>query len=93
MGTAIRSGPGTTRQGEPCAGPMLHSLESTMHGARHAVAAARHATEDLAADAVSRIRRHPLRVAGAVLVASALAGSLVGFGAGWFARMRTHPSR
>jgi hypothetical protein len=50
---------------------------------------ARHAAEDAVAEAALNIRRHPLRtVAGAAIVAG-VAGLLVGFGAGWFARTRT----
>jgi hypothetical protein len=71
---------------DPAHWPTREVLEENLREVRHAVTAARHAAEDVAADAALTIRRHPLRaVAGGVIVAG-LAGVVVGFGAGWFAR-------
>jgi ElaB/YqjD/DUF883 family membrane-anchored ribosome-binding protein len=64
-------------------------MQESAREARRAVAAARHAADDLAADAVARVRSHPLRATGIAVVTGAVLGSCIGFGFGWFARNRT----
>jgi hypothetical protein len=86
MATAIRSGVMTESPGDPYAWPTFESVKDCVRGAHRAVGAARHATEPLAADAVFKVRRHPLQAVGIAIVAGAVAGSLVGFGFGWVTR-------
>lgn len=93
MATAIRSGVIKESPSEPCAWPTFESLEESVRGARRAVVGARHAAEDVAADAVLKIRRHPLKAIGIAMAAGVVVGSVVGAGFGWFARLRTQPSR
>ena len=62
----------------------IHDLRQ----ARHAVNTARHATEDAMGEAAQNIRRHPFRAVGAAAVVGVVAGALVGFGVGRFARTR-----
>jgi hypothetical protein len=88
MATAIRSGVMTETPGDPCAWPVFESVKDNVRGSQRAIGAARHVTESLAADAVLKVREHPLRAAGIAIVAGAVAGSFVGFGLGWFARTR-----
>jgi ElaB/YqjD/DUF883 family membrane-anchored ribosome-binding protein len=78
----------TESPGEPCAWPVFESVKENVRGAQRAIGAARQATEPFAADAVLKVRRHPLRAVGIATIAGAIAGSLVGFGFGWFARTR-----
>src|SRR5688572_25729334 len=85
MATAIRS----ERPNEPCQWPTLDSMEGTLRGARDAVTAARHVAKDFAANAELEFRRHPVGSVGVAVIAGAVVGSLVGFGAGWFMRSRT----
>lgn len=86
MAIAIRSGVMTESPGDPCAWPIFESVKDNVRGAQRAIGAARHATEPLAADAVLKVRQHPLRAVGIAIVAGAVAGSFVGFGLGWFGR-------
>jgi hypothetical protein len=66
----------------------MESVEENLRQARRVVNATRHAAEDAATEAALRIRRHPLTAVGAAVVAGAIAGGLIGFGAAWFARSR-----
>ena len=88
MATAIRSGVTTETPGEPCAWPAFEAVERGVREARRAVGAARHATEELTTDVVSKVERHPLRAVGFASMAGGVAGLLVGFGFGWFAQTR-----
>jgi len=88
MATAIRSGVMTESPVDPYAWPTFESVKDSVRGAHRAVGAVRHATEPFAADAVLKVRRYPLRAVGIAIVAGAVAGSLVGFGFGWFVRSR-----
>lgn len=88
MATAIRSGVTPETPADPCAWPAFEAVEKGVREARRAVGAARHATEDLTADVVSKVERHPLRAVGIATGAGAVAGLLLGFGFGWFARTR-----
>ena len=84
MATATQTAHAT----EPCRWPTREALEENLREVRRVATTARHAAEDTVAEAALNVRRHPLRaVAGAVLVAG-IAGTLIGFGAGWFARTR-----
>lgn len=84
MATAVQAEPTT----EPCGWPTREEVEETLRAARRAMTSARHSAEDLAADAVSTVRRHPLRSIGAAMFAGAVAGSVVGLGAAFFMRPR-----
>jgi hypothetical protein len=88
MATAIRSGVMPESLGGPYAWPTFQSVKDSVREVHRAVGAARQATEPLAAEAVSRVRQYPLRAVGIAMVAGAVAGSLLGFGFGWFARIR-----
>ncbi len=76
------------RTAEPCRWPTIESVEENLRQARHAVNTARHATEDAMGEAAQNIRRHPLRAVGVAAVVGVVAGALVGFGVGRFARTR-----
>jgi ElaB/YqjD/DUF883 family membrane-anchored ribosome-binding protein len=76
------------RTAEPCRWPTSETVEETLRQARQAVNTARHAAEDAIGEATQDIKRHPLRAVGAAAMAGLCAGTLVGFGAGWFARKR-----
>ena len=76
------------RTAEPCRWPTIESVEENLRQARQAVHTARHAAEDAMGEAAQRITHHPLRAVGGAAMAGVLAGALVGFGAGWFARKR-----
>lgn len=86
MATAIRSGVMAESPSEPCAWPTFESIGEGVRDARRAAVAARHVAEDLADDAVLRIRKHPLRAVGIAMAAGAVAGSVAGFSLGWLAR-------
>lgn len=88
MATAIGSSVATESLGKPCAWATFESMKDSVREARRAVGAARHATENLAADVASKVQGHPLRAAGIAMGAGAVVGSLVGFGFAWFARSR-----
>lgn len=88
MATAIHSSVMTEHLGNLRAWPSLESVTDSMRVARSAVGAARHATENLAAAVVSKVERYPLRAVGIAMGVGAVAGSLVGFGFAWFARIR-----
>ena len=76
------------RVNEPGRWPTREALEENLREVRRVATSARHAAEDAVAEAALNIRRNPLRaVAGAAVVAG-IAGMLVGFGAGLFARNR-----
>jgi hypothetical protein len=67
------------------------SVESTrenLRDARRKLTAARHATEDFAADAALKVRRNPLRAVGCAMITGAVVGSLAGFGIGRRRRTR-----
>jgi hypothetical protein len=68
---------------EPRRWPAHEELEEQLRDARRAVTNARHSAEDLAVDAASTVRRHPLRSVGAAMFAGAVAGFAVGFCAGF----------
>jgi ElaB/YqjD/DUF883 family membrane-anchored ribosome-binding protein len=76
------------RTTEACRWPAAHAFEENLREARRAVTTVRHAAEDAIAEGELKIRRHPLRAVGAAVVAGAVGGALVGFGAGWFALRR-----
>jgi ElaB/YqjD/DUF883 family membrane-anchored ribosome-binding protein len=76
------------RTAEPCRWPTIESVEENLRQARQALNTARHAAEDAIGEATQDIMRHPLRAVGAAALAGLFAGTLVGFGAGWFARKR-----
>jgi ElaB/YqjD/DUF883 family membrane-anchored ribosome-binding protein len=82
MAFAVR----TEHRTEPCQWPTLESVKDNLRDARRTVATTRHAAEEFAAGAAVKIGRHPLRVVGMAVVAGAVFGSLIGFGAGWCAR-------
>lgn len=86
MATTVQS----EHASEPCRWPARGELEERLRDARLAVTNARHSAEDLAADAASAVRRHPLRSVGAAMCAGAVAGFAVGFCAGF--RMRRPPA-
>jgi ElaB/YqjD/DUF883 family membrane-anchored ribosome-binding protein len=88
MATAIRYGELKDRRAEPCAWPTLESIEEAVRTARRAATEARHATEDAAAGASLRVRRHPLASVGLAATAGIVTGSLVGFAAGWLLQRR-----
>ena len=83
MATAMRSGFTT---GEACGWPTFDSMEEHVRAARRAAVAARHATEDFAADAVVTIRKHPLAAVGAAAAAGLLIGAAAGVYAAWCTR-------
>jgi hypothetical protein len=72
----------------PCRWPTREEVEAKLRDARQAVTSVRHSAEDLAAETASTVRRHPLRSVGAAMLAGAVAGSVVGMGAGFFMRPR-----
>jgi ElaB/YqjD/DUF883 family membrane-anchored ribosome-binding protein len=76
------------RTTEPCRWPTIESVEENLRQARQAVNTARHAAETAIGEATQDIRLHPLRAVGRAAMVGVLAGALVGFGAGWFARKR-----
>jgi ElaB/YqjD/DUF883 family membrane-anchored ribosome-binding protein len=84
MATATQS----EKMTDPCRWPTMESVEDRLRQARRAANTARHAAEDAASEAALNIRRHPLTAVGAAAAVGALAGGLVGFGAGWFMRKR-----
>jgi len=88
MATAIRSGVMTESPGDPYAWPTFEPVEEGVSGGCDAVGRVRHIAEDAAADAVKKVRRHPLRAVGVAIVAGAVTGSLAGFVLGRCARMR-----
>ena len=82
MATAVRTA--DTRGGAaPCAWPVLESIEDRARRARRAIAGARQATEDAAADVRFEVRRHPLAAMGLAAAAGVFAGCLFGLVAGW----------
>ena len=83
MATAIRLGAISESLKEP-----LESMRENLRGARRKVTAARHTTEDIAAGAALKVRRHPLGAVGVAMVTGAVVGSIVGPVIGWFARTR-----
>ena len=68
--------------------PTLESMRENLRDTRHKVTAARHATEDFAADTALKVRRHPLRAVSVAMFTGAVVGSLVGPCIGWFGRIR-----
>ena len=78
----------TERITEPGRWPTREALEENLREVRRVATTARHAAEDAVAEAALNIRRHPLRAVAGAAVAAGVAGVLVGFGAGWFARTR-----
>ena len=75
---------------EPRRWPAREEIDEKLRDARRVVTNARHSAEDLAEDAASTVRRHPLRSVGAAMCAGAVAGFAVGFCAGF--RMRRPPA-
>lgn len=55
-----------------------------MRQARRAVNTARHAAEDAVEQTALNIRRHPLQAVGTAAAVGAVAGAVIGFGAGWW---------
>jgi hypothetical protein len=88
MATAIRAGVMSESPSDPYAWPAFDAMEDKVAEARCATGAALHAARRVAADAMSMVRRHPLRALGVALAAGVVAGSLVGLGAGWAGRFR-----
>lgn len=88
MATAIESSVKTESPGDPYAWPAFEAVEHGVREARRAFGAARHATEELATDAVLKVQRHPLRTVSIAVGVGAVAGLFVGFGFGWFAWIR-----
>jgi ElaB/YqjD/DUF883 family membrane-anchored ribosome-binding protein len=78
----------TERVTEPCCWPTREALEQNLREVRRVATTTRHAAEDSVAEAALNIRRHPLRAVGGAAVVAGMAGVLIGFGAGWFARAR-----
>ena len=78
----------TERMIEPGRWPTREALEENLREVRRVATTAHHAVEDAVAEAALNIRRHPLRAVAGTAVVAGVAGLLVGFGAGWFARMR-----
>ena len=72
----------------PCRWPTMASVEENLRQARRVVDTARHAAKEAGSEVELNIRRHPLQAAGAAVVFGVIAGGLIGFGAGWFARSR-----
>jgi ElaB/YqjD/DUF883 family membrane-anchored ribosome-binding protein len=68
--------------------PALDALDETMRQGRRAAVRGQHAAEDAAAAATLIVRRQPLRAVLLAAGAGALAGGVIGFGLGWFARRR-----
>lgn len=73
---------------EPCGWPTREEVAEKLRAARRVVTTARHSAEDLTADTVSTVRRHPLRSMGAAVMTGAVFGSAFGFFAGFFMRPR-----
>ena len=73
---------------EPCGWPTREVLEETVREARRVATTARRAAEDAAGQAALTIRRHPFRAVSGAAGVAAVAGVLVGFGAGWLAHAR-----
>ena len=65
--------------------PTREAVVEKLRDARHAVTMARHSAEDLAADTVSTVRRHPLRAIGGAMAVGAAVGAAVGSLAGLYA--------
>jgi hypothetical protein len=86
MATAIRLGAISERLSEWWAWPTFESTRDNLRDARHKFTAARHATEDFAADATLKVRRNPLSAVGIAMVTGAFVGSLAGFGIGRLGR-------
>ena len=84
MATAVEKEPATGT----CGWPTFEEMQDTLRAARGAMTTARHAAEDLTAETVSTIRRHPLRSVAAAAMTGAVVGSFVAFGAAWFMRPR-----
>ena len=73
---------------EPCRWPTREELTEKLHAARRAAATARDTAEGVTADAVAKVRRHPLRALGAAMIGGAVIGSAAGLFAGFFMRPR-----
>jgi ElaB/YqjD/DUF883 family membrane-anchored ribosome-binding protein len=73
---------------DPGRWPTREALEENLREVRRVATTTRHAAEDAVADAALKIRRQPLRAVTGAAVVAGIAGMLVGFGAGWFARAR-----
>ena len=84
MATATQTAHAT----EPCRWPTREALEENLREVRRVATTARQAAEDTVAEAALNIRRHPLRAIAGAAVAAGIAGIVLGFGAGWFARTR-----
>jgi len=88
MATAVQTGEMKRTLGEPCAWPMLDSVEQTVRNARRAVNGVRAATEDFVAGTTLEVRRHPLTSVGLAATAGIVTGCAFGFAAAWFWRRR-----
>ena len=88
MATAIRLGAISESLKMPWTWPTFESMRENLRDARRKVAAARYATEDFAADAALKVRRHPLSAVSLAMATGAVVGSLAGFGTRWFGRTR-----
>lgn len=76
---------------QPCAShkwPTREEIEESVRAARRAMTSARNTAEDVASDAVAKVRRHPLRALGAAMIGGAVIGSAAGLFAGFFMRPR-----
>jgi ElaB/YqjD/DUF883 family membrane-anchored ribosome-binding protein len=68
--------------------PALRAIEGNVREARLAMAERRHAAETLIRETADGVRRHPLRALACAGAGGALAGGMMGFACGWFARRR-----
>lgn len=59
--------------------PARDAVDEALRQTRRALVDVRHATEDLTADAVLKVRRHPLASVGLAVCAGTLAGAAIGF--------------
>ena len=60
-------------------GPAFATLEKNMREATRAIVEGRHAAEDVVAETVREVRRHPLRALALAAGGGAVTGGLVGF--------------
>lgn len=84
----MRTATHTAHVTEPCRWPRREAFEENLREVRRAATTGRHAAEDTIADVALTIRRHPLRAVAGAVCAAGIAGIVLGFGAGWLARMR-----
>jgi ElaB/YqjD/DUF883 family membrane-anchored ribosome-binding protein len=66
--------------------PALETLEENVRQARRGMVHGRHAAEDTVAGAARAVRRHPFGSIAAAAGTGVLAGCMMGFAFGWWAR-------